>query len=181
LRVGPRGKQAESKRRDGASTPRKSIFSPPTEPRYTLAQVRIRVRIGGRLGSSRSFRCRNKLQGRRRSSCSVASQARCCLLPLRRSLSAPPFRCPSPRARLRPRQLPARRLKHLGANRTFKEFGPTSSIPPYNAPPSMRTRNSSPRRSGKNWTSSAESISAMTRVRSAAPRSTSGAPTTRRF
>ena len=40
-----------------------------------------------------------------------------------------------------------RRRKHLGANQTFKEFGPTNLIHPYNAPPSMRTRNSSPRRS----------------------------------
>jgi hypothetical protein len=31
----------------------------------------------------------------------------------------------------------------------FKEFGQTNSTRRYNAPPSMRTRNSSPRRSGK--------------------------------
>ncbi len=71
-------------------------------------------------------------------------------------------------------------LKTPWANRTCRESGPTNSTRPYNALPSMRTRNSSPTRSGRNSISNALSCTAAILVRNAGPRSMSAAPITQR-
>ena len=75
---------------------------------------------------------------------------------------------------------PAQALKTpLGRTRSTGHLDRRNRHAFCSAPPNMRTRNFSPRRSGPNWINSDRRCSAGTSVRSAGPSSTSPAPTTR--
>ena len=152
-----------------AATPPEIVFSPQSNPRYTRPNPRKSALMG-----CSCKQCTARTKGDRHGRPLLRLDRNCCHC--RR-------RCRRRRFGVCHRNLCSGSggfrhgpLKQRpGANRTCRGFGPMNSTRPCSVPPSMRTRNFSPRRNAPNWTECDPSCSAGLR-----PSATSTAPTMRR-